>query len=483
MIFNSVTFLIFLIIVVSLYWVLPQKGRVYLLFVSSYLFYGFWRWEFLSLLIISTLVSYLAGIQINAVSKKSQKKFYLLLSFVINLGLLAYFKYLFFIIDNLNSAASLFGTDVSIPYFNIILPLGISFYTFQTLSYAIDVYRNTIMPERNFVVYATYISFFPQLVAGPILRAGQVIDQLKVKRIFDLGNLSIGLRRVLYGLFLKVVFADNIAPLVDDSFAQQINFLSAIDVWTMAFLFGLQIYFDFSAYSHIAIGSAKMLGISFPENFHYPYLAPSPKEFWNRWHISLSTWFRDYVFLPLAYPLSRKFSDKKYLGLRSDIIVYGSAILVTFLLCGLWHGANWTFVFWGFWHAVLLIAYRITSKMKLKISKNVKGVIGWMFTLSFSMLAWIPFRTHNLNDTFVMLGKVFTPSAYSFLGLRENTYLITGVLMLSVIISFFVSKKFNPWLQSRKIIYPVIETVQLVIIIILVFTFLRPINQFIYFQF
>lgn len=483
MIFNSVTFLIFLVIVVSLYWSLPQKGRIILLFISSYLFYGFWRAEFLLLLLFSTYVSYAAGLKIADAVKERDKKIFLLLTLSINLGLLIYFKYLIFIIDNFNSAASFLGTDLKIPYYNIILPLGISFYTFHTVCYAIDVYRNTIKPEKNFIVYAIYITFFPQLIAGPILRAGQVIPQLKTKRVFDINNLSIGMRRVLYGLFLKVVLADNIASMVDDGFAQNINYLSAFDIWTLAFSFGLQIYFDFSAYSHIAIGSAKMLGINFPENFNYPYLAPSPKEFWNRWHISLSTWFRDYVFLPLAYPFSRRFPEKKYFGLRSDIIVYGSAIMITFLLCGLWHGASWTFVFWGFWHAALLIIYRLTSKMKIKISKNVKGIIGWVFTLSFSMLAWIPFRTKNLDDAFEMLGKVFHPSAYGFLGLRENNYLITGVLMLSVIISFFVSKKFTPWLQSKKIIYPVIETVQLVIIIILVFTFLRPISQFIYFQF
>lgn len=483
MIFNSVTFLVFLLLVVTLYWSLPQKGRLFLLFISSYVFYGFWRVEFLSLVIVSTLISYFAGIKISNSTKAAQQKIYLLVSLIINFGLLVYFKYLFFIIDNFNAVASLFGTDLNIPYYNIILPLGISFYTFQTVSYVIDVYRKTIKPEKNFIVYATYISFFPQLVAGPILRAGQVVDQLKIKRVFDLSQLSTGFRRVLYGLFLKVVLADNIASLVDEGFLQKLDFLSAIDVWTLAFLFGFQIYFDFSAYSHIALGCAKMLGIEFPENFNYPYLATSPKEFWNRWHITLSTWFRDYVFLPLAYPISRKFPEKKYFGLRADIIVYGSAIMITFLLCGLWHGANWTFVFWGFWHAVLLIIYRVTSKMKLNISKNLKGIIGWMFTLSFSMLAWIPFRTKSLDDAFEMLGKVFNPSAYSFLGLRENDYVITALLMVSVIISYFVAKKLFPWLQSKKIIYPILETAQLVVIIILVFTFLRPINQFIYFQF
>lgn len=483
MIFNSVTFLVFLLIVVSLYWSLPQKGRLFLLFISSYVFYGFWRFEFLALVIISTLVSYFSGIKISNSANVKQQKIYLLISLLMNFGLLVYFKYLFFIVDNINAVSGFFGMNLNIPYFNIILPLGISFYTFQCVSYSIDVYRKSIKPESNFIAYATYISFFPQLVAGPILRAGQVIDQLKIKRVFDLTKLSIGFRRILYGLFLKVVLADNIASLVDEGFAQNLNFLSAIDVWTLAFLFGFQIYFDFSAYSHIALGCAKMMGIEFPENFNYPYLAASPKEFWNRWHISLSTWFRDYVFLPLAYPLSRKFPDKKYFGLRSDIIVYGSAIMITFLLCGLWHGANWTFVFWGFWHAAMLIIYRITSKMKLNISKNLKGIFGWVFTLSFSMLAWIPFRTHNLNDTFEMLGKVFTPSAYNFLGLRENDYVVAALLMVSVIISYFVSKKLNPWLQSKKIIYPVLETVELVVIIILVFTFLRPINQFIYFQF
>jgi D-alanyl-lipoteichoic acid acyltransferase DltB (MBOAT superfamily) len=403
-----------------------------------------------------------------------------------NLGLLVYFKYLFFIVDNFNAAAGVFGLQLDIPYFNVILPLGISFYTFQTISYTVDVYRKFIEPERNFFIYATYVSFFPQLVAGPILRAREIIYQLKAKLRFKAENLNYGLRRVLYGLFLKVVLADNIAFLVDDGFAQNIDFLSAIDVWTLAFLFGFQIYFDFSAYSHIALGSAKMMGIEFPENFNFPYLAASPKEFWKRWHISLSSWIRDYLYLPVA---GRKVLDtsKGGLGTAADTPLNKNynfiPLFLTWAIMGLWHGANWTFVFWGLYHALLIAIYRITSQMNININSRVKGLIGWVFTLMFSMLSWIPFRAQNLDDTFAMLGKVFNPAAYNFLGLRENNYLIAALVMISVIAAYFTSKKFIPWLQSKKIIYPVLETLQLAIIIILVFTFLRPINQFIYFQF
>ncbi|HKI78390.1 MAG TPA: MBOAT family O-acyltransferase [Ignavibacteriaceae bacterium] len=486
MLFNSATFIIFLFLVVILYWSLPHKPGLYVLFISSYVFYGFWRIEFLSLVIISTLVDYFAGLKIYSSQNQKHKKYYLFLSLFMNLGLLVYFKYLLFIIDNFNSTASLLGLNFNIPHLNIILPLGISFYTFQTISYSVDVYRGFIKPEKNFVTYATYVSFFPQLVAGPILRAGEVINQLKSKRSFNIENINIGIRRVLYGLFLKVVLADNISQIVDTGFSQNISFLSAIDVWTLAFLFGFQIYFDFSAYSHIALGSARLIGIEFPENFNFPYLATSPRDFWKRWHISLSSWIRDYLYLPIS---GRKVLDTSKGGLataadsKQGKLYNFLPLFITWAIMGLWHGANWTFVFWGIYHAFLIAIYRLTSVLHFNISSKVKGFLGWGFTLLFSMLGWIPFRAKNLDDTFKMLGKVFNPYEYNFLGLRENDYLIAALIMISVLVAYFISKNLKPIRKFTKLIYPVAEIVQLVIIIILVFTFLRPISQFIYFQF
>ncbi|RMG32834.1 MAG: MBOAT family protein, partial [Methanobacteriota archaeon] len=300
MIFNSVSFLLFLAIIIPLYWVLPKSPRLWLIFLSSLVFYGFWRIEFIPLMLFSTLVDFTAAQAIHASTQLSRKRIYLAISILINLGLLFYFKYLNFFVDNVIDALSVIGLQIEKPIMEIVLPLGISFYTFQTISYTVNVYRGFIKPEKNFVLYACYVTFFPQLIAGPILRAKEVIHQFHNRPNFNLVDFGHGIRLVLYGLFLKVVLADNVAPLVDAGYSMPTSMLSALDVWTLAFLFGFQIYFDFSAYSHIAIGCARMMGIHFPDNFFYPYLAHSPKEFWRRWHISLSSWIRDYLYLPLA---------------------------------------------------------------------------------------------------------------------------------------------------------------------------------------
>ena len=308
MLFNSLTYLSLLFFVVILFWNLSGRSRFFLIFISSLTFYGFWKIEFIILLLFSTISDWLISHQIVKHENKIKKKF-LLLSLIINLSLLFYFKYLIFFSENTFGLLNLMGFKIDPILLKIILPLGISFYTFQTISYTVDVYRKVIKPEKDFIVYACYVTFFPQLVAGPILRAREVISQFKKTNNFNWDYITDGFRRVLYGLFLKVVLADNIAPLVNSGFDLSLETLSAIDVWTLAFLFGLQIYFDFSGYSHIALGSAKMIGISFPENFNFPYLANSPKDFWQRWHISLSSWVRDYIYLPLLgvkYQVSSK---------------------------------------------------------------------------------------------------------------------------------------------------------------------------------
>ena len=300
MIFNSLTFLVFLITVVTAYWLLPNRLRLYLVFISSLTFYGFWRIEFIPVMLFSVVIDYFVSLKILETDEEKVRKRLLYISLAGNLGLLFYFKYLIFFSNTAIGFGNLLGMTLDPIALKIILPLGISFYTFQTISYTVDVYRRKILPEKNFILYASYVTFFPQLIAGPILRAGEVIHQLSSRSEFQWANISIGLRRIFYGLFLKVILADNLAPFVDTGFAMSISDMSALDVWTLSFLFGFQIYFDFSAYSHIALGSAKLMGINFPENFNFPYLATSPRDFWKKWHISLSSWIRDYLYLPLA---------------------------------------------------------------------------------------------------------------------------------------------------------------------------------------
>ena len=284
MIFNSVTFALFLCLTLGLYWVLPRRPRLTMLLVSSLAFYGFWRVEFLPVMLLSAATDYLVGLRLPKAATQRGRKALLLTSLTVNLGLLVYFKYLLFFADNVSLAAGWLGIQWTPPAWEIILPLGISFYTFQTISYSVDVYRGVIEPERDPILYGTYVTFFPQLVAGPVLRASEVVDQLRERPPLDWDDLSRGARRIIMGLFLKVALADNIAPMVDQGFATPVGMLSALDVWTLAFMFGFQIYFDFSAYSHIAIGCARMMGLKFPENFDFPYMAHSPKDFWKRWH-------------------------------------------------------------------------------------------------------------------------------------------------------------------------------------------------------
>lgn len=298
MIFNSVTFVVFLIFVVALYWRLPKRPRLWLIFLSSLTFYGFWRWEFLSIVLLSTITDYYVSIYLGKTDDSVKRKRLLLVSLILNLGLLLYFKYLIFFTDNLVGLINFLGFPLDVPTLKIILPLGISFYTFQTISYTVDVYRGHIKPIKDFALYGSYVTFFPQLVADPILRASEVVEQLSFRPSFKLEFISEGLKRILYGFFLKVVLADNIAPLVDEGYAADVLSLGALDVWVLAFLFGFQIYFDFAGYSHIAIGCAKLMGIHFPENFNFPYAARSFKAFWKRWHISLSSWIETICICP-----------------------------------------------------------------------------------------------------------------------------------------------------------------------------------------
>ena len=501
MIFNSVTYLVFLTAATILYWVLPNRARLYMLFMASVTFYGFWRWDFVPVMLFSAMVDYFVSLAMQ--KKQEHRKILLSISLLTNLGLLFYFKYLLFFVENSWSVLNYLGFSQSPPVLNIILPLGISFYTFQTISYSIDVYRRQTQAISDFVLYGCYVMFFPQLVAGPILRAGEVIPQLQERPQFCSENIAVGMKRILVGLFLKVVLADNIAPLVDEGFAIEATQLSAIDVWTLAFLFGFQIYFDFSAYSHIALGSARLMGIVFPENFRFPYSATSPKDFWSRWHISLSSWIRDYLYLPLmgarvassgtqgglekvvdgtaSLPLGKQ--TKNMNQLSPSNAQRTKALFLTWAIMGFWHGANWTFVLWGVYHAACIFGYRCLRPFVKEMPSTWRQVLGWFITLPVMMLGWIPFRAIDLQQAFIMLRKIFYPQAYFSLGMRENTYLVALVLLVAVVSAEFIDRQIYQPLKKIPSFCFILETALLTVVTVLVFVFLRPITLFIYFQF
>jgi len=485
MIFNSITYLLFLIIFATIYWQFNNtKIRQILVFIASLIFYGFWKITFIPVMLFSVVLDYFVALKMQASPSLFVKKKFLVLSLVGNLGLLFYFKYLIFFSNNVIGLINIFGFSADPILFKIILPLGISFYTFQTISYSVDVFRGHKRAEKNFLLYASYVTFFPQLIAGPILRAKEVIYQLNSSRRANSEDLYIGIKRIIYGLFLKVILADNIAPLVDAGFNSSIDQLSAIDVWTLSFLFGFQIYFDFSAYSHIAIGSARLLGIKFPENFNFPYIASSPRDFWKRWHISLSSWIRDYLYLPLTGTkviepgsseggLENAVSDEKK----------NKALFLTWAIMGLWHGASWTFVLWGIYHAFWIFIFRTITKFNIFKKFFSSALRGFLVTLPIMMLGWIPFRAQSLDDTFLMWSKLFYISEYSYLSMRENSYLIAALITSGFLISFIVYNSNNIFFNTKKFAGQFLEGLIFCIVIPLILIFLRPIAQFIYFQF
>jgi alginate O-acetyltransferase complex protein AlgI len=489
MTFNSLTYLIFLPIVLLIYWSASSRIRPLLICIISLSFYSLWKPVFVLVMLLSASVDYFVGLRLEVTTDMSKRKMLLGLSLAANLGLLAYFKYLFFIVDNIQIIFNLFGQSLQIPHQEIILPLGISFYTFEAISYVVDCYRRVIKAERNIISYFGFITFFPKLIAGPILRAAQLIPQFYSARNINSTDIVTGLQAIFLGLCLKGLLADNISPLVDDGFARPISDWSAWDSWTMAFLFGYQIYFDFAAYSYIAIGSSRMMGIILPDNFKYPYSATSPREFWKRWHISLSAWIRDYLYLPL---MGEKFENRIDV-IKSAVEVGNSsntrspfAIIVLFMswsIMGLWHGANWTFVLWGVMHASFITIYRMSEPIRVRFSKGFRSSLGLILTLPAMMLAWIPFRAANVGDALTILEKIIDPYAYSSLGLRENTYLVAAVLTILVLIAEPLSRLQDRIVNRSYIFSKIIFFVSAFFIVPLALIFLRPITQFIYFQF
>ncbi len=397
MIFNSFEFLIFLPVVLFVYFAMRYRYRWAFLLAVSYFFYMYWSPKYIILVIISSLIDYFAALLIFKNRRQKHKFIYLIVSIVANLSLLVTFKYANFFVENVNMAFNFFNINNSFSYLEFILPVGISFYTFQTMSYTIDVYRKKIVPEKHLGYFALYVTFFPQLVAGPIERADKLLSQLKQKVQFSVERLSYGLQLILYGFFQKVVIADNLSLFVNEVFKNPTNYFGW-DIILAVFFFAFQIYCDFAGYTNIAIGTAHILGVKLMKNFKQPYFSHSIRSFWKNWHISLSTWFRDYLYLSLG-------------GNRGNFARWIFAVIFTFLISGFWHGARWTFIVWGIIHATFyLFEYLIKFVVKKYFSSFFKlftNKIAYLFRTIFTFVivcfAWIFFRAQTIEDAFVLI--------------------------------------------------------------------------------
>ncbi len=475
MIFNSLTFLVFAAIFVPVYFILKGKPRILWSLAGSYLFYGWWDWRFLSLIIISTIVDFILGKKIAAMEEQTARKRMIWLSVVLNLGFLGFFKYFNFFTDTFVEMMQGFGLNPSVHTLNIILPVGISFYTFQSMSYTIDVYRRQLEPEPDFFRFATFVAFWPQLVAGPIVRASDFLPQFKTDKYWNWERFASGMTQVLWGFFKKVAVADSLAPFVDQCWAEPMAFTS-VNLWIAVFFYAFQIYCDFSGYSDIAIGSARILGFTFMDNFRTPYFSQNFSEFWRRWHISLSSWLRDYLYIPLGGNRGSKF------------MMYRNNML-TMLLGGLWHGANWTFVFWGFLHGLYLIAQRLLGKpfgrvMKaLRLPAVLKAGINIALVFFFTNLAWIFFRSPNFSVATDIISSMASFEGFNFVSVMNKFIVMKGFFLIALLLTVEISNLKMEWVEVavQRPAFRVVSYAVLLWLIAFFGTFGN--NAFIYFQF
>lgn len=428
MLFNSAEFLVFFPIVVGIYFLTPHRWRWVLLLAASYYFYMSWKAEYIFLILLSTGIDYWAGLQMGKRAERTARRPFLILSLCSNLGILFAFKYFNFFNDSTRALFDGLNIFYDVPAFNVLLPVGISFYTFQTLSYSIDVFRGRQEPERHLGIFALYVAFFPQLVAGPIERSLNLLPQFRQKVAFDYERVTSGLRLMAWGFFKKVVIADKLALLVDGVYGDP-QAHTGLTLIFATYFFAYQIYCDFSGYSDIAIGAARVLGIDLMKNFRQPYLSQSIPEFWRRWHISLSTWFRDYLYIPLG-------------GNRVSQTRLFVNVMIVFLVSGLWHGANWTFVIWGGLHGLFLIASLITQPLQKQFmqaiaSPKIVTFIRWLVTFNLATFAWIFFRANTLSDAWYIATHLFTEislSAFVAQGFSsELGRLSVGLLLLAIV--------------------------------------------------
>lgn len=395
MIFNSFIFWAFLAVVLTVYWRLPHRAQNHFLLLASYVFYGYWDWRYLSLLAISTVMDFYAGLYMHRLQQERHRKLLVVASVVVNLGILGFFKYCNFFVNEFAALLQALGFQAHMPTLNILLPVGISFYTFQSLAYTIDVYRRVTTPARNLSDFALFVAFFPQLVAGPIERSSRLLPQIEQPRRLRPGDFTEGLYHILFGLFKKVIVADNLAPLVNQVFDAPAGSLSGLETLLGIYAFAFQIYCDFSGYSSIAQGVAKWMGIDLSYNFRMPYFSRSPSEFWQRWHITLSQWLRDYLYIPLG-------GNKK--GPRRTLI----NLMLTMLLGGLWHGAAWTFIIWGAWHGLLLMAYRLVGTERFEGPPSSRASEWLQMAVMFHLvcIGWVFFRADSFGQAIGLLAAL-----------------------------------------------------------------------------
>ena len=494
MLFNSLDFLIFFPIVTTLYFVFPHKIRNYWLLAASYFFYMCWNPKYILLLMTSTFITYLSGIVMERIKQSDReeakkiklKNWTVAASFVLNISMLFYFKYINFALDVMTDVLGLFHISVNVPTFDVILPVGISFYIFQALSYTMDVYRDEIYAEKNIFRYALFVSFFPQLVAGPIERSKNLLKQLAKPNDFDYDNARTGLLMMLWGYFIKVVMADRLAVLVDTVYTD-VSAFHGMELIIANLFFTIQIYCDFMGYSIIAKGAAKYLGYNLMSNFEMPYFSTSIKEFWRRWHISLSSWLRDYLYIPLGG--NRKGTARKYFNL-----------LLTFFVSGLWHGANITFVVWGMFHGLCQVIEDIFRMIFGKISdriKNPSAAKAWkglniFKTFILAAVGWVFFRASDISQAIQVLkssvkldnvSAVLTGGIYN-LGIDKMGIIMLGIaVLLLFVVSIMRENGVNPieWISSKHFV--VRYATYWLIVVLIIFSLDLTGKEFIYFQF
>lgn len=478
MLFNSIDFTIFLPIVFLLYWFITNKNlklQNALLLVASYFFYACWDFRFLFLLLFSTLLDYYTGLKMESAVNQKKKRFWFWVSVIVNLGFLGVFKYYNFFVESFSGAIFHFGLKVNPWTLNLILPVGISFYTFHGLSYVIDIYKNRIKAERNFVDYAVFVSFFPLLVAGPIERATHLLPQIKKERTFNYPKAVDGLRQILWGLFKKIIIADNCAEFVNEIFSNSTN-QSGSTLLLGALFFTFQIYGDFSGYSDIAIGTARLFGINLLRNFAFPYFSRDIAEFWRRWHISLSSWFKDYLYIPLGGS-----KGGNWMRIRNTFII--------FIVSGFWHGANWTFVIWGALNAFFIMPSIImkTNRNNLetvaqgKLLPTIKETLQMLVTFVLTVFAWIFFRSENLSHALQYISVIFSKSIFTFPA--NIPYFLVFFIILFMGIEWYgredhfaIEKLGLNWKRPIRYFF-------YISIAILILLFSGQADEFIYFQF
>lgn len=482
MLFNSFQFLIFFPLVVCFYFAIPHKYRWILLLAASYYFYMCWKVEYLLLIVCSTLIDYYAGLRMGRVAEKEKRRIYLILSLFANLGLLFTFKYFNFVNESLRQAFQHFNILYNVPSLKVLLPVGISFYTFQTLSYTIDVYRGEREPERHLGIFALYVSFFPQLVAGPIERSTRLLPQFFEKMEFDYRRVKEGLILMAWGFFKKVVIADWVAIFVNQVYNHP-EMYPGLPSIVATYFFAFQIYCDFSGYSDIAIGAAQVMGYRLMLNFRRPYFSKSISEFWKRWHISLSSWFRDYLYIPLGGNRVKK--ARMYLN-----------ILIVFLVSGFWHGANWTFIVWGGLHGAFLLISRWTAEWRRRLHRlfgllkfpQLHRFLKVLVTFHLVWFSWIFFRANSISEALLIIRNLFIafdPATLLTVSGFTSQHFILSFLSIVILLGvelFQRNHDIRGWLSQRPVMLRWVFYYGLVMFILL-FGAYDNANEFIYFQF